>query len=495
MNILFSSTAPEQADVDVLAIYVSSPPELPDRFTAMDATVGESISRELGRERLRSGKGDTFTVVGSTSGPGRILVLGLGSLKDSFGDAYRSLGAKLATHTRGLRCTTGGFDVSGLTDDETRLVVEGAVLGNYRNNRYKSDGNPDSAGTSAGMESLTVFGASDSQQAAALQALAVAEATNWARDLANCPGNLLPPAQLAKEAEGLASLYEHLSVRVLDFPAIQAEDMGMIRAVGQGSANDPRVIVLEWNPPGVDAADTERLALVGKAITFDTGGISLKPGAGMQDMRMDKGGGCAVLGAMRAIAELGAKQRVLAVIASAENMPGSRAYKPGDVITAMDGTTVEIGNTDAEGRLVLGDAITYARKLGCAKIVEASTLTGAMVVSLGHYYTGLVARTGEFKDAVQAAADRSGDHAWHMPMHNAYKSTMKSDIADINNAGARSGGALYAALFLEHFAKDTPFVHLDIAGTGMLDKAQRHWRCKGATGVGVRLFTELALST
>jgi leucyl aminopeptidase len=194
---------------------------------------------------------------------------------------------------------------------------------------------------------------------------------------------------------------------------------------------------------------------------------------------------------MRAIAELGIERRVLAVVGAAENMPGSRAYKPGDVITARDGTTVEVTNTDAEGRLVLGDAICWARHLGCAGIVELSTLTGAMVVALGHHFTGLIAKESPLQEAVLASSKRTGDPAWHLPMHDAYKEALKSDCADMVNSGPRWGGSLYAGLFLQHFARDTPFVHLDVAGTAMLSKGQRYFSAKGASGWGVRMLVDL----
>jgi leucyl aminopeptidase len=373
------------------------------------------------------------------------------------------------------------------------------VFGSYRLDRLKSrnavGADDDDPGEDAPKAfDLTVLGASSSGEAAAQRSATIAAAANWARDLANTPGNMMYPEKLAEQARKLAAAHDHLSVTVLEHEELRDKGMGLISGVGQGSSNPPRMIVLEWNPPGAEDADADRLALVGKAVTFDTGGISLKPPANMADMRLDKSGGCAVLGTMRALAELGVPRRVVAVVGAAENMPSGRAYKPGDVLTAYDGTTVEVTNTDAEGRLVLGDCISYARELGCGKIVEMSTLTGAILIALGEYFAGCIARKGKLTDAVLAAAEATGDHAWHLPMHDAYKSSLRSDIADMANSGPRLASSIYAGLFLEHFAKDTPFVHLDIAGAGMLSKVRAYYTCKGSSGYGVRLCTELAAS-
>ncbi|MCW2925183.1 MAG: Leucyl aminopeptidase, partial [Thermoleophilia bacterium] len=327
---------------------------------------------------------------------------------------------------------------------------------------------------------------------AARRAHEVALAQNWARDLANAPANLLMPEVLAETARTMAGEFEHLSFRSFDRAEIEAAGMGMFAAVAQGSADEPRMIVLEWNPPGAPEGDDERLALVGKAVVFDTGGISIKPSGGMEDMKLDKAGGCAVLGAMRAIAATNVPHRVIAVVGATTNMPDGNAYRPGDVVTAMDGTTVEIISTDAEGRLVLGDCISFVRGEGCGAIVEASTLTGAMVIALGHRYTGAIAKKTPLLDAVVAAGEATGDHAWHLPMHDEYRANLKADCADFKNSGSRDAGALSAGSFLGHFAKDTPFVHLDVAGTAMLAKPRMWYGCKGASGWGVRLMTELA---
>lgn len=496
MNIELASVSPATSDAALWAVVIDDPANLPSGVAAIDELTGNAASRELQRQRIRTGKGDLAAIPGGDTGPAAFLLTGTPGNDDGLNDAYRTAGARIAATSRARRAHDVVVDVTGLEPSHAGQLIEGLLIGGYRYDRFKSSSAEasDELGEESGepVRTCTVTGASDAAADQIRAFAALGESVNFARDLANCPGNHLTPALLADEAVALAAQYPDLSVTVLGDKEIANNKMGLIQAVAKGSVNEARVIVLEWNPKGVTTADEDRLAFVGKAVTFDTGGISIKPSAGMQDMRMDKGGGCAVLGGMRAIAELNVQTRVLAVIACAENMPGGNAYKPGDVFTAMDGTTVEVTNTDAEGRLILADAITYARKLSCSHIVEASTLTGAMVIALGPFFAGMIARQVGWTDEVAAAAKASGDHVWHLPMHDAYKPNLKSNCADLVNSGGRAGGSLYAGLFLEHFAKDTPFVHLDIAGTGMLDKPHAFWGTKGASGWGVRLFAQIA---
>ena len=503
----FLDELPEHTPVDLLAVMIDDPASPPEVVDELPSDIAAMIRRELERDRIRPGKGDTVLIPGGDTGPIHIALLGLGSEDDGRDEAVRDAGGRAARAARTLRASTLVFPGT-TTPEESAWLVEGATLGSYSYKRFKTAAEDQTDAPLADptqMRSLhepqekypatvSLSGASSENTAAAQQAYALARATNWARDLANAPGNFLTPEMLAAEASALADQHEHLTCTVLDQADIEREGLGLIAAVGKGSEHEPRLIVLEWNPPGVDTPDNERLAFVGKAVTFDTGGISIKPSAGMTEMKLDKSGGCAVLGAMRAIAERNLQRRVVAVVGSAENMPGGRAYKPGDVFTARGGTTVEITNTDAEGRLVLGDSITWTRHLGCGAIVELSTLTGAMVVALGHHFSGVVARSSALTDAVLESAGRTGDPAWHLPMHDAYKDALKSECADLANSGPRYAGSLYAGLFLEHFAKDTPFAHIDIAGTAMLPKPHRYLNAKGASGWGVRLLADLAAS-
>jgi leucyl aminopeptidase len=492
MNLTFSSSSAEAVEAGVLGVLITDVNTLPEAASALDAALAGALTRELAKGRLRESKGDVVSVTGGESGPERVVLIGLGSAHDGREESVRVAGAKLASAMKAARSTSAALLAADDSRD-TELLVEGFSIGSYKYDKFKSKG--DDGSDDKPDATLTVVNG-DSVKAQVEQVCALVQAVNWARDLANAPGNHMKPVQLAAEAAAMADEFEHMTCTTLDRAAIEKAGMGLLAGVAQGSVNEPRLIVLEWNPPSAKSMeDDERIALVGKAVTFDTGGISIKPSMGMTEMKLDKSGGCAVLGAMRAIAQLDVPKRVLAVVGSTENMPDGNAYKPGDVITAMDGTTIEITNTDAEGRLVLGDAICYAREKGCAKIVELSTLTGAMVISLGHHFTGAIARNGEWTDAVLASSQRTGDHAWHLPLHDAYKPNLKSECADMVNSGGRAGGSLYAGLFLEHFAKDTPFVHLDVAGTAMLPKPSGYYLAKGASGWGVRLLTDLVASS
>jgi leucyl aminopeptidase len=479
-----------------VAVLVDDPSTLPTQLAVLDDRLGGALTRELARGQVKADAASIVVVTGGAEGPGRVALVGYGPEADGRGDALRVAGSKVAGAARAAEARSVALVVPDSAED-VDAIVTGFVLGAFRIHKYvtpkaESDADADASPKYEGPESLVVLTEDEQLQGAARTAQALADAQNWARDLANAPANRLMPVDMAAAAKELADQHEHLSFRELGRAEIEAAGMGMFAAVAQGSADDPRLIVLEWNPPGATETNDERLALVGKAVVFDTGGISIKPSGGMEDMKLDKSGGCAVLGAMRAIAATGVERRVIAVVGATTNMPDGNAYRPGDVVTAMDGTTVEIISTDAEGRLVLGDCITYVRGQGCGAIVEASTLTGAMVIALGHRYTGAIAKKGALIDAVVDAGERTGDHAWHMPMHDEYFASMKTACADYKNTGDRSGGALSAGSFLGHFAKDTPFVHLDVAGTAMLGKPRLWYGCKGASGWGVRLMRDLA---
>ncbi len=494
MDLTFAPASAHDSDADLVAVLVDDPASLPSSVAVLDDRLGGALTRELERGQVKADAASLVVVTGGAEGPGRVALVGFGPEDDGRGDALRLAGSKIAGAARAAEARTVALVVPEDGADVDALVT-GFVLGAFRIHKYttpKTDGDEASTPKYDGPETLVVLTDDEQLHATATTAKALADAQNWARDLANAPANRLMPVDLAVAAKELSDQYEHLSFRELTRADIESAGMGMFAAVAQGSHDEPRLIVLEWNPPAATESNEERLALVGKAVVFDTGGISIKPSGGMEDMKLDKAGGCAVLGAMRAIAATGVERRVIAVVGATTNMPDGNAYRPGDVVTAMDGTTVEIISTDAEGRLVLGDCITYVRGQGCGAIVEASTLTGAMVIALGHRYTGAIAKKGELVDAVVAAGERTGDHAWHMPMHDEYFSSMKAACADFKNTGDRSGGALSAGSFLGHFAKDTPFVHLDVAGTAMLAKPRLWYGTKGASGWGVRLLRELA---
>ncbi|MCG7409883.1 leucyl aminopeptidase [Paenibacillus sp. ACRRX] len=366
-------------------------------------------------------------------------------------------------------------------------LTEGFLLGAYQRVTYKLDAKPIHK-----FESLTLCGeqleASTWQQGAEA-GKAYAIGTTVARDLTNLPGNLLVPSVLADYALQLAAQYG-FEAHVLDEQQIQEKGMGGLLGVGKGSVNPPRMIVLkyqgkeQWN---------DVFGLVGKGITFDTGGISLKKAEGMDDMICDMGGAATVLGTMAAIGQLQPKENVLCVIPSAENMPSSSAMKPGDVLTTYSGRTIEVLNTDAEGRLVLADGMTYAKELGASKLIDVATLTGAAVVALADITTGVVTNDETFMQELITASKRTGEYVWPLPSHPEYAELLKSDVADVRNSCGRGGGAITAGLFVGTFADGLPWIHLDIAGTAFLGKP-RGVDPKGATGVMVRTITETIMS-
>jgi leucyl aminopeptidase len=367
-------------------------------------------------------------------------------------------------------------------------AVEGALLADYEPDRYKTD---KSEAGRIDTFSLVVPAMDAAIEAAARRATIVAESQNYTRALAAEPGNAMTPTVLADRARALAA-EQGLDCEVLDRARMEQLGMGALLGVAQGSHEPPCLILLRYRPEGEVGAGAH-LALVGKAVTFDSGGISIKPSDKMDLMKFDMSGGAAVLGAMRAIAQLKPALTVTALVPAVENMPGSRAQRPGDIVTTLSGKTVEVLNTDAEGRLILADAMTYARNLGCTHLVDAATLTGAIVVALGNVYTGLFPSEDAFGARVASAAEAAGEKMWRMPVDDEYKEALKSAYADLPNIGNRMGGAITAAMFLKEFTGDAPWVHLDIAGTAWLDEA-KPFLAKGPSGVAVRTLVNLVAS-
>ncbi|MGB8509690.1 MAG: hypothetical protein WCD76_14990, partial [Pyrinomonadaceae bacterium] len=367
--------------------------------------------------------------------------------------------------------------------------AEGAHLGLYDNDFYQARDEEQSA-----LAQLSIVvgrdvdkGAVDELRAAVEEARIVAESANWTRELADEPGLSLPPREFARRAAAMAEEFG-LHVESLTADEISARGMGGLAGVGQGSDEEPTLIVVRYEPEGV-APDDELWAFVGKGITFDTGGISIKHGLDMYEMKSDMAGGAAALGALRAIAALKLPQRVVAVVPSAENMPSGKAIKPGDIVRTLAGYTIEAVDTDAEGRLVLVDGISYAKQLGATRIVDLATLTGSIIVALGSLRAGLFSNDDEWAERVSAAALRAGEPAWRMPVSDDYKKLIESPIADFKNYGGRPD-ASGAALLLSKFAGETPWVHLDIAGTAWYD-APHPFAPQGASGAGVRTLVEL----
>jgi leucyl aminopeptidase len=371
--------------------------------------------------------------------------------------------------------------------EAAQAVAEGITIANFDGAPLKTaDHDP------VWLDEVAVAGLGEGEAltAAVERGVILGEATNQARTLANEPGNRLTPTMFADRGAALAAA-AGLGVEILDQARIAELRMGLLLSIAQGSHEPPRVLVLRHEPAG--AVSNLTLGLIGKGITFDTGGISIKPAENMDKMKDDMSGGAAVIAAMAAIARLKLPVRCLGLVPMTENMPGGRAIKPGDVVTSAEGKTVEILNTDAEGRLVLGDALWYARHLGATHLVDLATLTGACVVALGKTTTGLFGRPQAWVDTVLEATKRAGDRSWPMPIFDDYKELLKSEIADFTNTGGRAGGAITGALFIKEFAGDLPWVHLDIAGTAWAEEA-KPYQPKGATGVGVRTLVQLAMA-
>ncbi len=377
----------------------------------------------------------------------------------------------------------------GTQEDAVRAIVEGALVADFDPDTYKSDRKD------RRMEALTVVASGDAAAltAAANEARVLGEAQNFARELVNEPGNRMTPTVLAQRATemiqeaGKSAGGTPLTIENFGADKIKELKMGAFWSVAQGSDEAPALIVIRYEP--ADAPAEPVIGLVGKGITFDSGGISIKPSDGMEKMKYDMAGGAAMLGAMRAIAQLRPKVRVIAIVCATENMPSGKAQKPGDVQIAMSGKSIEIINTDAEGRLVLADGLHYARQLGATHLIDAATLTGACVVALAGVNVGVFANNDQMFAQFQEALERSGEKMWRLPLDEEYKELIRSNIADIMNSGGRYGGAVTAAMFLKEFVGETPWIHLDIAGTAWMDD-NKAWIAKGPTGVAVRSIVE-----
>jgi leucyl aminopeptidase len=418
----------------------------------------------------------------------RIAVAGLGDEVDA--DAVRTAAAAVARLTQRIGGTLGwqlDEKLPVALDEQARAVVDGVLLGGYDPGRWKSSHD------AVEFERLA-FAGPESVLEPAQRAATVASWANAARDLANQPPNELTPVALAERAQEIAAGSPHLRAESGGPEKLAELGMGSFGAVAQGSHNPAQLIVLRYDPP--DAREDLVLGLVGKAVTFDTGGISIKPALYMEDMKGDMAGGGAVIAGIGAIAELGLPVHVLGVVGATENMPGGHAYRPGDILRAMNGKTIEVVNTDAEGRLVLADVLWYAREQGATHLVDLATLTGGMNTAMGDLYTGVFGNDDAWRDQVVAAGNRSGDHTWPWPMHRRYRRLIDSSFADMKNASVRGQAApVYAAEFLKEFVGEGPWAHIDMAGPGFLRWPRPdYFPQQGGTGWGVRLIAELARS-
>ncbi|MGA7217554.1 MAG: leucyl aminopeptidase [Candidatus Sulfotelmatobacter sp.] len=416
----------------------------------------------------------------------RLLVLGGGSAKKFTAyELRRTAGAAVRTlKARGIRSFAFLVPLSIPAEEAVRAIVEGALVGNFDSDYYRSDRKDQK------IDELTIVASGNSDKAAldkaAKEAQIIGESQNFTRDLVNEPSNKMTPSILADRAKKMCGEVG-LQCEVHGADKIKEMKMGAFWSVAQGSDEPPALIVMKYEPAG--APDKPVLGLVGKGITFDSGGISIKPADGMEKMKYDMAGGATMIGAMRAIALLKPKVKVIGIVLATENMPSGKAQKPGDVQIAMSGKSIEIINTDAEGRLVLADGLYYARQLGCTHLVDAATLTGAVVVALGHANVGVFANDDAIYERFHKANAEAGEKMWRLPLDEEYFEQIRSSIADIMNTGGRWGGAINAAMFLKEFAEDTPWIHLDIAGTAWMDD-QKPWISKGPSGIALRSLVE-----
>jgi leucyl aminopeptidase len=458
--------APEQTDADTRVLGLFEGESLED--PALQALV------ESGEAKAGSGK----VAVAHEDGK-RVLIVGLGK-RDEL-DPERARAAASAAAGRAGELGTKSLSWAA-PDGVAGAIVEGTLLRLYRFDRFKSN---DDDGDD-GIGSLEVAGESVPEEEVERARIAT-EAQNKARDLQNLPANVATPVFLAERAAEIAAQHDALEIELLDRDAIVSRGMGAFAAVAQGTYQEPRLIVLRYAGGG-----GPHLGFVGKAVTFDTGGISIKPSAKMHEMKFDMSGGAAVIESLGAIAQLGLPVTVTGIVPATENMPSGRSVKPGDIVTAMNGTTIEINNTDAEGRLILADALSYAVEQGVERIVDLATLTGAIIVALGSTYAGLFSNDDDWCGRVEAAGEATGELGWRLPLlHNEYEDAVKGEYADITNAPeGRKASSIVAAEFLRRFVDDKPWVHMDIAGTawGM----DRPYVRKGASGYGVRTLIELA---
>ena len=412
-----------------------------------------------------------------------LLISGGGAKKFSSYDLRRVAGTAVRTlKARGLRSFAFVAPTGIPADEAVRAIVEGALVGNFDPDYYRSDRKDQK------IDALTVVASGDKAalEKAANEAQIIGESQNFTRDLVNEPSNRMTPTILAERAKKMCS-ETGLKCEVYGADWIKEKKMGAFWSVAQGSDEPPAFIVMTYEPAGAPAKPV--IGLVGKGITFDTGGISIKPADGMEKMKYDMAGGATMIGAMRAIALLKPKVKVIGIVCATENMPSGKAQKPGDVQIAMSGKSIEVINTDAEGRLVLADGLHYARQLGCTHLVDAATLTGAVVVALGFNNAGIFTNDDDMYNRIHDANVKAGEKMWRLPLDDEYKEQIRSTIADIMNTGGRWGGAITAAMFLKEFAEDTPWIHLDIAGTAWMED-QKPWIAKGPSGIALRSLVE-----
>jgi leucyl aminopeptidase len=489
-----SGASPSDVETDVIAVPIFDGDDPAADLRELDAATGSALMRAL-ESREVQGRPYEILITPVLNGwrAGRIAFIGAGKRSEFTTDRLRRVATVAALQARQRRVQKLAWLNRG--DIPLPLAVqaaaEGLALSAFSSDRYKSG----ERGAPALDELLILAGGKEEDrsvlEAAVERGRILGESSNLARDLSNEPANVLTPSAFADRASDICGS-AGVAIEVLGEREIGELGMGLLLGVARGSAEPARVIVMRHSPAG--APNTPVLGLVGKGVTFDTGGISIKPADGMERMKDDMAGGAAVICAMRAIALLNAPINVIGIVPATENMPGGRAVKPGDVLTSASGKTVEVINTDAEGRLILADGLWYAQELGATHLVDVATLTGAAVVALGKVASALFGQPDEWVEVVRRTALAAGDRCWPMPLYDEYADQLRSEVADLLNTGGRPAGACTAAMFLKEFAGGLPWVHLDVAGTAWSDEA-KPWQPKGPSGVAVRTLAELAFTS
>jgi leucyl aminopeptidase len=481
----FSAGRSELAALDIPLLVVTLPtaPALDQALIALDGTLAGALRRTLERRDFRGGRDESLHLVGATSGPQRVLLLGLGKVTDRAG-ALRRAGAIAARQAVRMGVGEMAFYGGALDAREVESAAVGLAAGAWEYADTKTP--PPAEERRAPLTGVRVVGPDGGALERGLASgRAIAEGHALARTLGMMPGNLCTPEFLARTAQDIGARHG-LAVTVLGRTEMEQLGMGSFLCVAQGTPQDPKLIAIEYRG---GAKDAPPVALVGKGLCFDSGGISIKPAQGMEWMKFDMCGAAGVLGAMEAIARLKVPVNVVGLVGSTTNMPSGTAVKPGDVVKSMSGKFIEIINTDAEGRLVLADVLTYAKRYKPAAVIDAATLTGACVIALGHTATGVLGNDAALVQEVIRAGSASGEPGWELPMWDDYKELIKSDVADVKNSGGRPAGTITAALFLREFADEFPWVHLDVAGTAYTE-ADLGTVPRGPTGVPVGTFVE-----
>jgi leucyl aminopeptidase len=482
-------------ETDALVSYLFEDPDpIQGRVSEIDQAAG-GLLRKLAQSGELTGKPLEITLVHAPVGlkAARLLLVGAGKREKFDGTTLRKIAGASLRYLKSRSMKQFAFLVreNDVTEDAAQALAEGAQAADFESDKYKTDKKNDKS-----VDTILLVGYSDKERAAGEKGLSrgriIADAQNFTRDLVNEPSNKLTPTLLAEKAEAMAK-EAGLAIEILDEKKIADLKMGALLSVAQGSVEPPRVMVITYTPTSPKPGSPV-IGLVGKAVTFDTGGISIKPADGMEKMKYDMAGGATMLGVMRALAALKPNVKVICVVPSTENMPGGKAQKPGDIQTAMSGKTIEVLNTDAEGRLILADGIHYAKQLGATHLVDAATLTGAIVVALANVNVGVFGSDQPWTDKLLASAKAVGEKMWQMPLDDDYREFIKGTVADIQNIGSgKGGGAITGAMFIKEFTGDTPWIHLDIAGTAWNDDA-KPWLAKGPTGVALRTLVNLVMS-